>query len=126
MTKTILTTFLITISPYEMGLFSSSSSSTPAPEQTIPTRSARQECWNSRDSYYACLTSNSIIIPPGTDMADGRAPGGGLKQTAEDKQKEKEKQQKLLQDRQSDPCKKERDLYEGHCAKSWVSKIKKR
>lgn len=105
----------------KMGLFSSSSSSTVSPEQTIPTRSARQECWNSRDLYYACLTSNSIIVPPGTDMADGRAPGGGLKQTAEDKQKEKEKQQKLVQDRQSDPCKKERDSYEGHCAKSWVS-----
>ena len=74
-----------------MGLFSSSSSSpSSSTAQPLPTRQARKACWDSRDAYYACLSKANVVIPPGTDMSDGRAPAGKA-EAAAFAQKEKEK-----------------------------------
>ena len=98
-----------------MGWFSSSSSSDSSPTPA-PTRQARKICWQHRDSYYDCLTKNSILIPPGTDMNDGKSAI-----TKEEKEKEKLKSEKKLKERDTDPCVRERDGYEKNCASSWVS-----
>ena len=104
-----------------MGLFGGSSSTAAQQSEAsqLPTRSARQECWNARDSYYACLTSNNIIIPPGTDMNDGRGTSG--KPTAEDQARQDSRAQKRQAELAADPCKEKRGAFEGHCARSWVS-----
>lgn len=105
-----------------MGLFSSSNaaaSSSKAPEAAaLPTRTARQECWASRDAYYQCLTSKNIIVPPGTDMGDGRSVSS--KAPPEEKAKVQDKARRQAEALESDPCKTLRSDYEGHCAKSWV------
>jgi len=41
-----------------------------------PTRNNRQQCWDSRDLYYECLTKHSILAPPGTDMTGIKGPLG--------------------------------------------------
>ncbi|KAK0553501.1 hypothetical protein OC846_000871 [Tilletia horrida] len=95
-----------------MGLFSSSSSSSSSPP-AAPTRAERQQCWDHRDTYFACLTQHNIAIPPGTDTSDGRGPPS---QSAKE----------VEQARKEDPCKKERDGFEKHCAKSWADYFRKR
>lgn len=100
-----------------MGLFSSSSKPEVTPQagssSSLPTRSSRQACWSNRDAYYTCLTSHNVIIPPGTDMSDGRGPPIFSPASVE----------KL---RREDPCKAERDGFERDCAKSWVDYFNKR
>ncbi|UZJ53921.1 hypothetical protein CBS101457_003241 [Exobasidium rhododendri] len=103
---------------------SSSSSGSGSPEQQAPTRSSRQACWSGRDGYYACLTSKSIIVPPGTDMNDGRGPVG--KQSAEETAKQAQKTKRLQEDLASDPCLDSRREYEKHCARSWIDYFNKR
>ncbi|GAA5830847.1 hypothetical protein JCM11251_001096 [Rhodosporidiobolus azoricus] len=48
-----------------MGWFSSSaSSSATAPQEgTAPDRSARAQCWDSRDRYFGCLEKNGVQVP---------------------------------------------------------------
>lgn len=101
-----------------MGLFGSSSPPQTSEEVQIPTRTARKECWSARDDYYGCLTSKSIVIPPGTDMSDGRGQVGKL--SKEEQQKVSNREAQKQKQREEDPCKKLRDRYEGHCVKSWV------
>lgn len=81
-------------------------------------RSSRQLCWESRDSYYACLTSHKILAPPGTDMSDTKGPlgrGGFAEKTSPE-----ERARILAEQRASDPCAPQRDAYEKNCAQSWV------
>jgi len=105
-----------------MGFFSSSSSSsssaTPVAGErgSLPTRSSRTACWDARDAYYACLTRQHVVIPPGTDMSDGRGPVGKAAAQAQRQRAESLEEQRL-----ADPCAKLRGPYEGNCAKSWVS-----
>ncbi|KAE8223832.1 hypothetical protein CF319_g3195 [Tilletia indica] len=99
-----------------MGLFGSSSSSSSSSSSTIPeapTRAERQKCWTHRDAYFSCLASHNIAIPPGTDMSDGRGPPSLTPKEAE-------------KARAEDPCKKERDGFEGSCARSWADYFRKR
>ncbi|GAA5849833.1 hypothetical protein JCM8547_000580 [Rhodosporidiobolus lusitaniae] len=49
-----------------MGWFSSSASpsaSTAKEEGAAPDRSARAQCWDSRDAYFACLDRNGVQVP---------------------------------------------------------------
>ncbi|GJN88953.1 hypothetical protein Rhopal_001924-T1 [Rhodotorula paludigena] len=47
-----------------MGWFSSSPSSpSSATEGAAPDRSARQQCWDGRDRYFACLDKNGVQVP---------------------------------------------------------------
>ncbi|PWN95296.1 hypothetical protein FA09DRAFT_146212 [Tilletiopsis washingtonensis] len=110
-----------------MGFFSSSpsSSSSSAPVAgeggSLPTRSSRTACWDARDAYYACLTQRHVVIPPGTDMSDGRGPVGKAAAQAQRQRAESLEEQRL-----ADPCAKLRGPYEGNCAKSWVDYFNKR
>lgn len=101
-----------------MGFFSSSSSSkgdtNPAANQAT-TRLSRRQCWESRDAYYACLSSHRIVVPPGTDMSDGR---GMLGEAAAEEQRTK--RDRLEDEVKNDPCAIARGPYEENCAKSWV------
>ncbi|GAA5885810.1 hypothetical protein JCM6882_007569 [Rhodosporidiobolus microsporus] len=58
-----------------MGWFSSSSSSS-APASTsdsaAPDRSARAQCWSSRDAYFGCLDKNAVQVP---GQEDGKCGG---------------------------------------------------
>ncbi len=112
-----------------MGLFSSSKSSSSSSADSgapaAPSRSERKACWESRDAYFQCLTSHSIIVPPGTDMSDGRGPVG--KSAAEEQKRlEKEKGASRDQALKDDPCRSLRGGYEEHCARSWVSRRSER
>lgn len=124
-----------------MGWFSSSSSSSASSaaeqqQQQLPTRSARQACWTGRDAYFGCLTRNNLIIPPGTDVSSN-APGGASgsgggarnkkPSSTEVTDKGSPQQQPTgMLTREQDPCAKERDEYEKHCASSWVDYFNKR
>ncbi|GAA5968844.1 hypothetical protein JCM11641_000754 [Rhodosporidiobolus odoratus] len=52
-----------------MGWFSSSASTSSTDASTIdstsaaPDRSARSQCWSSRDAYFACLDKNGVQVP---------------------------------------------------------------
>ncbi|GAA6027749.1 hypothetical protein JCM8097_008015 [Rhodosporidiobolus ruineniae] len=48
-----------------MGWFSSSSAPATSEPQpgAAPDRSARADCWNHRDAYYACLDKNGVSVP---------------------------------------------------------------
>ncbi|GAA6020789.1 hypothetical protein JCM10207_001658 [Rhodosporidiobolus poonsookiae] len=49
-----------------MGWFSSSTTSTPssgADTSSAPDRSARAQCWTSRDAYFGCLDKNGVQVP---------------------------------------------------------------
>lgn len=93
----------------------------PAP---APTRNERKACWSHRDSYFSCLTQKGVVVPPGTDMSDGRGPIG--KAAKEEQEKlEKEKKQTVEEARKQDPCLSERQGYETNCARSWVSEAVK-
>ncbi|PWN42642.1 hypothetical protein IE81DRAFT_323189 [Ceraceosorus guamensis] len=111
-----------------MGWFSSTpkaSSSTSAGGNTdnVPTRSARQACWSSRDAYYSCLTSKGIQVPPGTDITnEGKGPIG----KAALEEQRKRGAVNVEEERSRDPCKHLRDGYEEHCARSWVEYFNKR
>jgi len=84
-----------------------------------PTRSNRQQCWDSRDAYYACLTKHSIQVPPGTDMTGTKGPlGSGA--FAEPRRSEDERMRITMAERDADPCVELRNVYEGSCAQSWV------
>lgn len=81
-----------------MGLFGSSApSSIPAPKVSTdgtpiaPDRSARQKCWDARDTYFACLDKHGIV----------------------DSIRNKEEAEKA--------CPREGDQLAGNCASSWVS-----
>ncbi|PWN88627.1 hypothetical protein FA10DRAFT_232651 [Acaromyces ingoldii] len=107
-----------------MGFFSSSSSSkgdTNAAANQAPTRSSRRQCWESRDAYYACLSSHRIVVPPGTDMSDGR---GMLGEAAAEEQRTK--RDRLEDEVKNDPCASARGPYEENCAKSWIDYFNKR
>ncbi|RDL38910.1 uncharacterized protein BP5553_03250 [Venustampulla echinocandica] len=86
----------------EMGLFSTSSSSLPAPKISsdgapiAPDRTQRARCWEARDAYFSCLDKNGIL----------------------DSIAEKDKAEK--------GCKKESTQFETNCASSWVTYFKKR
>lgn len=80
-----------------MGLFGSSAPSTiPAPKTSsdgtpiAPDRSARQKCWDARDTYFACLDRHGIV----------------------DSIRNKEEAEKA--------CPKEGEQLAGNCASSWV------
>lgn len=81
-----------------MGLFGSTTPSTiPAPKTSsdgtpiAPDRSARQKCWDARDTYFACLDKHGIV----------------------DSIRNKEEAEKA--------CPKEGETLAGNCASSWVS-----
>ncbi|SJX62405.1 uncharacterized protein SRS1_13252 [Sporisorium reilianum f. sp. reilianum] len=94
----------------------------PAP---APTRNERKACWSHRDSYFSCLTQKGVVVPPGTDMKDGRGPIG--KAAKEEQEKlEKEKKQTVEEARKQDPCLSQRQGYETNCARSWVDYFNKR
>lgn len=107
-----------------MGLFSRSTPSSDSElkgndqQQPLPTRSARQACWNHRDEYFACLSSHDVIIPPGTDASS--APSDQPSKLSPANEAKRQDQ------RASDPCKAQRDGYERDCAKSWVDYFNKR
>lgn len=86
---------------------------------SAPTRSNRQRCWDNRDAYYACLSKHNILSPPGTDMTGIKGPLGAGS-FAEPRRSEAERAQLAAQERSNDPCRQERDAYEGSCAQSWV------
>lgn len=78
-----------------MGWFSSQPAApTPAPSQDggfiAPDRSARAQCWEGRDSFFACLERNGIIDSVREDKKAREA------------------------------CPKELKEFEGACAQSWV------
>ncbi|KAK5114708.1 hypothetical protein LTR62_002282 [Meristemomyces frigidus] len=85
-----------------MGWLSSDKTIALAPEASqdggyiAPDRSARQMCWDGRDSFFQCLERNGII----------------------DSVKEDEKAKKL--------CAPELKEFEKYCASSWVTYFKKR
>ncbi|KAK3677274.1 hypothetical protein LTR78_002812 [Recurvomyces mirabilis] len=85
-----------------MGWLSSDKSAVSAPEASqdggyiAPDRSARQMCWDGRDSFFQCLERNGIV----------------------DSVKEDEKAKKM--------CSPELKEFEKHCASSWVTYFKKR
>ncbi|KJY00336.1 hypothetical protein TI39_contig336g00043 [Zymoseptoria brevis] len=86
-----------------MGLFSSSSpASPPAPEPSndggfiAPDRTARAQCWEGRDNFFACLERNGIVDSVRED-AKARA-----------------------------ACAPELKEFEKVCASSWVTYFKKR
>ncbi|WFD05856.1 hypothetical protein MVES1_001190 [Malassezia vespertilionis] len=87
-------------------------------------RSSRQQCWDNRDEYYACLTRHNIIAPPGTDMADVKGPLG--RGEFAEARSEAERQRTVDIERQQDPCSAQRDMYERTCASSWVDYFNKR
>lgn len=85
-----------------MGIFSSSpppqtSPSAPTPSSDgayiAPDRSARQHCWDARDTFFTCLERNGIV----------------------NSIEEKEKTNEL--------CGKENQRLEGECVKSWVQHL---
>ncbi|POS70715.1 hypothetical protein DHEL01_v210893 [Diaporthe helianthi] len=41
-----------------------------------PTRTERKKCWESRDSYFACLDRNNILDPVKDDKAAAKQCGG--------------------------------------------------
>ncbi|WFD30202.1 hypothetical protein MSPP1_001219 [Malassezia sp. CBS 17886] len=96
--------------------------SSPVP---APSRSNRKLCWDSRDAYYACLTTHGILAPPGTDMSDTKGPLG-RGQFAEGPHSAAERAASAAAERARDPCVRERDAYEGNCAQSWVDYFNKR
>ncbi|PWN26289.1 hypothetical protein BDZ90DRAFT_210890, partial [Jaminaea rosea] len=79
-------------------------------EDHLPTRTNRTACWAGRDAYFSCLDAHQLIIPPGNAGGSGGVEGAG----------------KGVLGRSEDPCAKERDGYEGNCAKSWVDYFNKR
>lgn len=96
-----------------MGWFSSSNKEKAEAQQgTAPTRESRQACWSHRDKYFQCLASHDILIPPGTDMSDGRGPPKAPRETTTE--------------RETDPCIQHRSGYEKNCAQSWVEYFNKR
>lgn len=56
-----------------------------------PSRNDRKACWAARDEFFQCLNSNNVNVPP------------------------------EYQPRGQGACAKQREAYEGACAKSWVS-----
>jgi hypothetical protein len=55
-----------------------------------PSRNDRKACWAARDEFFQCLNANSVNVPP------------------------------EFQPRGQGACAKQREAYEGACAKSWV------
>ncbi|KAG7548919.1 hypothetical protein FFLO_03211 [Filobasidium floriforme] len=61
-----------------------------------PSRNDRKACWAARDEFFQCLNANSVNVPP------------------------------EFQPRGQGACAKQREAYEGACAKSWVEYFNKR
>lgn len=80
----------------ELMLFPTSTTQTTVP---APTRSARESCWEHRDTYFACLDRHNIVVP-GQEAAGAKS---GAAQAG------------------ADECEKERSVYGAECAASWVS-----
>lgn len=59
-----------------------------------PTRSTREECWNRRDTFFACLDKEGISVPNGPEHVARKGKAA---------------------------CVGENKAYEGSCAQSWVS-----
>jgi len=76
-----------------MGLFSSSK-----PDYTPPSRNKREQCWDSRDTFFECLDKVDVI-----DALD-------------DKNKDTIKKN----------CSKQEQDYENNCAKSWIKYFKEK
>lgn len=53
--------------------FGASSSSTPPPASTpteAPSREQRKACWDSRDTYYACINKTGVLIAGGNEAGE--------------------------------------------------------
>lgn len=84
-----------------------------------PTRNNRQQCWDSRDLYYECLTKHSILAPPGTDMTGIKGPLG-FGSFADPPGSPEERLRRSEEELKTDPCIQLRRQYEQKCAPSWV------
>ncbi|WWD18118.1 hypothetical protein CI109_102567 [Kwoniella shandongensis] len=82
---------------------SSSSASSAEIEAPAPTRQQRQQCWSTRDAYFACLDKNKVYVPGDEVKKDdkGKEVQGGF-------------------------CSEERVGYENACGKSWIDYFNKR